>query len=147
MRNCCFTKDRPQGMKRFYKFWFFFSAGWGYLMSQPLPGAETKSAMHILAALPLSALNVALLLAIEIWRVRPGKLPAPNMELRPWNMPTGVMQFVFISFIFSGMWGLLFGATLASGDFRLPLFFLMMSVGGLAGLVGFHRAFPSRFAA
>ncbi len=136
-------------MKRFYKFWFFFCVGWGYLMSQPLADAETKAALHmthVLAALPLSALNVALLLAIEVWRARPAKLPAPNIELRPWNMPTGVMQFVLITFFFSGAWGLLFGIALGSNDFRVPLFFLMMSIGGLAGLLGFHRAFPSRFA-
>ena len=135
-------------MRRFYIFWFFFSCGWGYLMSQPsLADAEKITALHILSALPLSALNAAVLLAIEVWRARPGKLPAPNIELRPWNMPIGLMQFVFTTFIFAAIWGLLFGITLVSGDFRLPLFFLMMSVGGLAGLVAFHRAFPSRFAA
>lgn len=143
------TKERPQGMKRFYRFWFFFCVGWGYLMSQPLAGPETIDALHtthVLAALPLSALNVALLLALEVWRARPAKLPAPNIELRPWNMPTGVMQFVLITFVFSGAWGLLFGIALGSNDFRVSLFFLMMGIGGLAGLLGFHRAFPSRFA-
>ena len=134
-------------MKRFYVFWFFFSAGWGYLMSQPFAGAEPKTATHILGALPLGALTAALLLAIEAWRARPGRLPAPNIELRPWHMPTGVMQFVFVTFTFSGFWGVVFGATLASSDFREPLFFLMMSIGGLVGIVGVHRAFQSRFAA
>lgn len=137
-------------MKRFYRFWFFFCVGWGYLMSQPLSGPETIDALHmthVLAALPLSALNVALLLALEVLRARPAKLPTPNIELRPWNMPTGVMQFVLITFVFSGAWGLLFGIALGSNDFRVSLLFLMMSIGGLAGLLGFHRAFPSRFAA
>jgi hypothetical protein len=134
-------------MKRFYVFWFFFSAGWGYLMSQPFSGVETKTAAHILLALPLGALTAAMLLAVEAWRMRPGKLPAPNIELRPWHMPTGVMQFVFVTFMFSGAWGVFFGAILASSDFREPLFFLMMSVGGLGGIVGVHRALHWRFAA
>jgi hypothetical protein len=134
-------------MKRFYVFWFFFSAGWGYLMSQPSATAEPKAATHILAALPLGALTAALLLAIEAWRARPGKLPAPSIELRPWHMPTGVMQFVFVTFMFSGFWGVIFGAILTSSDFREPLFFLMMSVGGLVGILGVHRALQSHYAA
>jgi hypothetical protein len=133
-------------MKRFYVFWFFFSAGWGYLLSQPFPGAQHQVA-EILLAFPLGALTAAMLLAIEVWRARPGKLPAPRIELKPWHMPTGGMQFVFITFAFSSLWGLLFGILIAAGDVRQPLFFLMMSVGGLLGMLGTYRGLQSRFAA
>jgi hypothetical protein len=133
-------------MKRFYVFWFFFSAGWGYLMSQPFPGFEPKTIAHIAAALPIGALMAFLLLGIEAWRARPGKLQAPRLDLKPWEMPTGLTQFVFATFMFSGFWGVVFGAVLASSDFREPLFFFLLSVGALAGIVGVHRAFPSRFA-
>ena len=134
-------------MKRFYVFWFFFSAGWGYLMSQPFAGAEPRTATHILAALLLGALTAALLLAIEAWRARPGKLPAPRIDLKPWHMPTGGMQFVLVTFMFSGFWGLIFGLTLEAADFKEPLFYLAMSIGGLLGILGVHRALQSRFAA
>src|SRR5687768_10321605 len=133
-------------MRRFYVFWFFFSAGWGYLMSQPFPGFEPKAAAHILGALPLGALMTFVLLGIEAWRMRPGKLPAPRIELKPWQMPTGVMQFVFITFLFSGFWGVVFGLLIASSDFREPLFVFLLSVGGLVGIVGIHRVFQTRFA-
>lgn len=134
-------------MKRFYVFWFFLSAGWGYLMAQPFADVAPRPATEILLAFPLGALTAALLLAMEAWRSRPSKLPAPRVDLKPWHMPTGVMQFVFVTFAFSSFWGLVFGALLTAGDFRQPLFFLMMSIGGLAGMLGIYRGFQSRFAA
>ena len=134
-------------MKRFYVFWFFFSAGWGYLMAQSFSGVAPRAATEILLAFPLGALSAALLLAIEAWRARPGKLPAPRIELKPWHMPTGVMQFVFVTFAFSSVWGLVLGALLTAGDIRQSLFFLMMSLGGLAGVLAVYRVLPSRFAA
>ena len=133
-------------MKRFYVFWFFFSAGWGFLLSRSL-GDTPREVAEILLAFPLGALTSAMLLAIEAWRARPGKLPAPRIELKPWHMPTGVMQFVLVTFAFASLWGLLFGMLLAGSDVRQPLFFLLMSVGGLAGMLGVFRGLRSRFAA
>ena len=134
-------------MRRFYVFWFFFSAGWGYLMSQPFPGFEPKMATHIAGALPIGALTAFLLLGLEAWRARPGKLQAPRLDLKPWQVPMGLMQFVFATFMFSGFWGVVFGTVFESSDFREPLFFFLMSVGGLGGIIGVHRVFQSRFAA
>lgn len=134
-------------MKRFYVIWFFFCAGWGYLMAQPFTGNAPRPVSEILLAFPLGALATAMLFAVEAWRVHPGKLAAPRIELKPWQMPTGIMQFVFVTFAFSGLLGLLFGAFLPAGDVRQPLFILLMSLGGLAGILAVYRGFHSRFAA
>jgi hypothetical protein len=134
-------------MKRFYVGWFFFSAGWGYLMAQPFADVPPRPAADIPLAFLSGAITAALLLGIEAWRARPGKLPAPRIELKPWHMPTGLMQFVFVTFTFSGLWGVLLGTLLTTGDVKEPLFVLMMSLGGLAGMLGIYRGFQSRFAA
>ena len=131
-------------MKIFYAFWFLFSAGWGYLMSQPL-GFEPKTKLQTAAGIPIGAMMTFFLLGIEAWRAAPRSLQAPSIELKPWQMPTGLLQFVLVTFMFSGFWGVVFGAVLPSSDFGEPLFFLLISVGGLGGVIGVHRAFRSRF--
>ena len=134
-------------MRCFYVIWFFVSAGWGYLLAQPHADVAMRSTTEILLAFLSGALTAAMLLAFEAWRARPGKIPAPRIELKPWHMPTGGMQFVFVTFAFSSLWGVLFGTLFTGSDVRQPLFFLMMSLGGLAGMLGIFRGLQSRFAA
>ena len=134
--------------RRSYVFWFFFSAGWGYLMSESFPGAEQRSLAEALGALPLSALTIVMIMAVELWRMGPNRkaLP-PSLSLKPWNMPVGIPQFVMITFLFSSIWGLVFAFIRESGAVEQPLFFLSLSVGGLAGLLAVHHLFRARFVA
>lgn len=132
-------------MRRFYVFWFFFSAGWGYLMSQRFPGVEPKTTAQIAGGLPAGALTIFLLLSLEAWRTRPQKLLPPSVDLKPWQMPMGVTLFVLLTFLFSSFWGVLFGLLLSGSDFREPLFMLLVSAGGLTGVWGAYRAFRTRY--
>ena len=134
-------------MKRFYVFWFFFSAGWGYLVSQPFPGVEPKALLQVAGGLLAGALTMFMLLCVEAWRTRPHKLPRPSIDLKPWQMPTGVMLFVLVTFLFAGFWGIVFGLSLSGSDFREPAFIMLTSIGGLVGVWAAYRAFPTRYVA
>jgi hypothetical protein len=134
--------------RRSYLLWFFFCAGWGYLMVESFPDAEQRSLVEALGALPLSALTVFMIMAIEFWRMGPDKkILRPSLSLKPWNMPVGAMQFVFVTFLFSSVWGLVFAPMRESTAFEQPLFFLSLSVGGLVGLWAVHHLFRARFVA
>ena len=115
-------------------------------MAQPY-GLEPKTMAHIVAGLPIGAIMAFLLLGIEAWRAMPDTLQAPHVDLKPWQMPTGLMQFVLATFLFSAFWGVVLGSVLPSSDFREPLFILAVSIGGLAGIIGVYHAFQSRFSA
>ena len=133
---------------RSYVLWFFFCAGWGYLMAESFPGDEQRSLVEVLFALPLSAASVIAIMAIKFWRLAPGaKLLAPSLSLKPWNMPVGVIQSVSVTFLFSSIWGLVFAPMRSSGAIEQPLFFLFLSVGSLAGLFAVHRFYRARFVA
>jgi len=134
--------------RRSYVLWFFFCAGWGYLMAELFPGVEQRSLVEALLALPLSALTVLMIMAVEFWRLAPGaRLSAPSLSLKPWNMPVGVIQFVSVTFMFSGIWGLVFAPMRTSGAIEQPLFFLSLSVGSLVGLFAVHHIYRARFVA
>ena len=136
-------------MKRFYVFWFFFSAGWGYLMAEAFPAAiAPRSLAMALASLPVGALTFFLLLSFELWRLGSSrKAPRPSLALKPWNMPFGGAIFVLMTFLFASSWGVLFAVIRDNGHISEPLHYLSLSVGGLIAVWGVHRAFPSRFAA
>jgi hypothetical protein len=136
-------------MKRFYVFWFFFAAGWGYLIAEPLPpGFAPRSIPMAFASFPVGTLTVFLILAIELWRLGPNKkaLP-PSLTLKPWTMPFGMVMFVLMTFLFASTWGILFSMLRVDGQITEPLHFFCLSVGGLVGIWSVFRALPSRFAA
>jgi hypothetical protein len=134
--------------RRSYVLWFFFCAGWGYLMAESFPGIEQRSIVEALLALPLGALTVLMIMAVELWRLAPGgKLLAPSLSLKPWNMPVGVIQFVSVTFLFSSIWGLVFAPMRTSGAIEQSLFVLSLGVGGLVGLFAFHHLYRARFVA
>ena len=136
-------------MKRFYVLWFFFCAGWGYLMAEPLPeGFAPRSISMALATAPVAAVTFFALLAFELWRHGPNhKLPRPSISLKPWQMPLGPAIFVPITFLFSGMWAVMFAAVRGNGQLPEAVHFLLLGAGALIGVWGVHRVFPSRFAA
>jgi hypothetical protein len=136
-------------VKRFYVFWFFFSAGWGYLMAEPWPaGFAPRSITMALVSLPVAALSLFLLLSFELWRLGPNnKASRPSLSLKPWNMPFGGAVFVLMTFFFAGSWGVLFAMIRDNGQVSEPLHFFLLSAGGLIGVWGVYRVFSSRFAA
>jgi hypothetical protein len=136
-------------MKRFYPVWFFVCVGWGYMLSQSAPAGfvpSSSSALATLLAFPASAFWTFVLLAFEAWRAGPHhRLSPPSLKLKPWNMPTGVVLFVFITFLFASVWGLAFGAILTSASMQGPLHILALSSGGLVGLFLAPCILVSRF--
>jgi hypothetical protein len=135
-------------VKRFYVLWFFISAGWGYLLADMSNEEPKYSMLQTLGVLPLSALSFFALLAIAVWRLGPNKkLSPPSISLKPWHMPVGGAQFVFITFLFSSAWAVVFVLVRQSGFLQQPLQFLFMSVGGLIGVWGVHHVFRAKFVA
>lgn len=134
-------------MKRFYLFWFFFAAGWGYLMSEPFPNApQARTLAMSFASLPVGAITFFLLFSIELWRLGPNaKLPRPSLSLKPWNVRMGLPIFVLMTFLFSSVWGTVFALSKSNGYVTEPLHFFLLSVGGLTGIWLVYRLFPSRF--
>lgn len=134
-------------MKRFYVFWFFFSAGWGYLMSEPfLDTPNPRTLVMVLASFPAGAITFLLLLSVELWRLGPTKkLSPPSLALKPWHLPFGLATFVVLTVLFSSVWGVVFALAKANGQVFEPLHFFMLSAGGLLGMWAAYRIFPSRF--
>lgn len=133
-------------MNRFYVFWFFFCAGWGYLMAQPIPNATVPQSLGLaLASFPISAVTFFLILAIDVWRSRPRKLTRPSFALKPWNMPAGGALFVLVTFAFAGVWGILVAAILDQAIVVQALQFFLLGLGGLVGVWSAYYVFPSRF--
>jgi hypothetical protein len=131
-------------MKRFYIFWFFFCAGWGYLTTT-FPPDMAPPISRLPATVVLGAISAMMLLAIELWRG--SKLSRPSLGLLPWNQPVGLILFVALTFLFSGLWGVLFASVSPSGVIEVPIYVLSLSGGALLGLLGCFRVFPSRFQA
>lgn len=118
-------------------------------MSEPFPNApDTRTLLMALASFPLGALSFLLLFLIELWRLGPtDKFPRPSLSLKPWNLRMGLPIFVLMTFLFSSLWGIVFALAKNNGCVAEPLHLFMMSTGGLAGIWGAYRAFPSRFSA
>ena len=128
-------------MKRFYIFWFFFCAGWGYLFAQ-MPSAIASPVAQVPATFAVGAISVFVLIAIEIWRAGPSRsLSQPSLSLKPWNQPVGLMLFVLLTFLFSSIWGLGISVFSPSGTLLAPLYTFSLASGGLVGLLGGHRVF------
>src|SRR5438093_1281283 len=110
-------------MRRFYIFWFFFSAGWGYLLAQPFPGGfEPRSIALAVASLPVGALTFFLVLSFELWRLGADKkVHKPSLALKPWNMPIGSALFALVTFLFAGTWGVAIALILGNGHVAEPL--------------------------
>jgi hypothetical protein len=132
-------------MKRFYVIWFFFCAGWGYIMSAFRGFADDDSVYGWLAMATAGAITSFLLLSIELWRLPAGvKVLPPSFSLKPWSMPFGLPTFIFVAFLFSSVWGLAFALALMEHTAEQPVQILMLSLGGLVGLGGACYVFPSK---
>jgi hypothetical protein len=135
-------------MKRFYAFWFFFCAGWGYLLAQFPPSDNHTTALMVVGSFLGGIFTLFLLMAIELWRIPSGRqIVGPSLTLKPWNLPFGIPMFVLITFLFSSIWGVLFGFLVPAMSASHPAQFLSLSIGGLLGLRLSTHVFASRIAA
>jgi hypothetical protein len=128
-------------VKRFYLLWFFLCAGWGYLMSA-FRGFAQDGWFATLAA---GAVTSFLILSVILWRLPHGaRVLPPSLSLKPWTMPFGLSTFLWVTFLFSSLWGMVFAYALPNNTFEQPFQFVTLSVGGLLGLRGACFAFPSK---
>lgn len=134
-------------MRRFYVFWFFFSAGWGALFAK-LPSTPLPILPVALASFAGGAMTLFLLIAVELWRMKPEEKSLPlSLSLKPWDIPLGLSLFILLTFLFSSVWGLGLAFFIADAQFLEPTRILFISSGGLFGMWGACRVFSSRFVA
>jgi hypothetical protein len=135
-------------MKRFYGFWFFFCAGWGYLLAQFPPPESHSSLFMAVASFFGGIISFFLLMSIELWRTPSGRQVAgPSLNLKPWHFPFGIPMFALITVLFSSIWGVFFTVVVPALSASHPAQFLSLSVGGLLGLRLCTHVFTSRIAA
>jgi hypothetical protein len=133
-------------VKLLYFIWFFVCSGWGYLLAQPAPANFVPPSSTALMAFPAGAFWIFVLMAVEAWRAGPHRrLSPPSLSLKPWVMPTGVLLFVLLTFLFASTWGLAFAAFLPAASAQVPIHFFALSSGGVVGLWVVPRVFPSKF--
>lgn len=117
-------------------------------MAQPLLEVfAPRSISMALASFPLAAVTSFSLIALELWRYPNHKLPRPSIHLKPWQMPLGCVIFVSISFMFSGVWAVVFALAQGGGQLPEAVHFLLLGSGFFIGVWGVLRVFPARFAA
>jgi hypothetical protein len=132
-------------MRSFYAFWFFFSAGWGYLLAGPSEFGVPQWG-QLLASFPLSFLTCFVLIALELRRLPSGQLAhPPSLGLKPWNRPAGLFLFIALTFVFAAFWGVAFAVALPLPGLRSALHFLGLGMGALTALVASRYVFRSKF--
>lgn len=122
-------------MKRFYLVWFPFCSIWGYLSATFPAGTVEKIAGGSTVGLFLASALTFGLLIFSILRFSSAALRSArfHIDLKPWDEPLGVFQFVFVTFFFVGLWGIALSFALPSARDDLGQFVLAMSSGGLVG--------------
>jgi hypothetical protein len=100
-------------VKHFYPFWFVFCAGWGYMFANfpddpQLPRME-GSPGDIVTFIAISACAFGAIVYVAL-RFPPKPLESARfgIDLKPWDQPLGVLQFVGVTFLFVGLWAALF---------------------------------------
>ena len=134
-------------MKVFLVFWFFFCAGWGYIVAFLIPPGQGAFSMAPFPSFVAGALTLFMIMATELWRRTHQKALPPSISLKPWNMPMGLPQFILVTFFFSGLWGVFFALFLGAPSIAHPVYVLSLSSGGLVGLLLAYRVFRARFVA
>ena len=134
-------------MRIFYVFWFFFCAGWGFLLSS-FPPDERDSVARVLLAFPVFLVIFGLLAFVAL---RSASLPASSarlsLGLRPWQKPLGVFAFVQITALFTSLWGIGFSLLFHHRSALQSLEVLALSLGVLAGASFACRVYRSYHAA
>lgn len=122
-------------MKRFYPFWFLFCAVWGYL-SAGFPQEILRISASDASGMFLVSTASFYLLVLLLSKLVPASSPRGtrfNIELRPWDDPLGIFQFVFVTFIFVGFWGVALSLVVEHAHRDFALIALAIGAGGLLG--------------
>ena len=132
-------------MRVFYFFWFFFCAGWGYLLAG-FGEVFSPTWAQIILSFPLSFLVFAVLFWLELQRLPPGQLAqSPSFKIKPWNRPTGLLLFLGLTFAFISLWGVAIALVTNITGLRVMLYFLAISCGGVGAILVCRQAFPEKF--
>lgn len=120
-------------MRAFYVFWFFFCAGWGYLMST-FPHHDGDSLLNAFLTLVLAIFfgGVGTFLVLRSKAISAAHASL-NIDLKPWQQPLGMIQFGSITFIFSAIWGIGFFMLPQASNILFPLRMLFLAAGFLFG--------------
>jgi hypothetical protein len=122
-------------MRRFYLLWFPFCSIWGYLFATfPTSIVEKSTGGSTVGLFLVCALAFGLLIfAVLLFSSATPQSARLHVDLKPWDEPLGVFQFVFVTLIFVGLWSILLSFVLPSARNDLAQFMLAISSGGLAG--------------
>jgi hypothetical protein len=130
-------------MRTFYTFWFVVCSGWGAALASLPPLYESAAGTAL--SFPMAIASVGLLSYLGLRRRGlPPEEARLNLDLRPWQQPIGVMQFILLTFLFSSLWGIGFVPILRSGSVLVPLRAFALALGGILGLWGACYAYRSR---
>jgi hypothetical protein len=122
-------------MRRFYLLWFPFCSIWGYLLATfPVNIVEKTTGGSAVGLFLVCALTFGLLIfAVLLFSSATPQSARLHVDLKPWDEPLGVFQFVFVTFVFMGLWSTPLALLLPSARADLGQFILAMSTGGLVG--------------
>ena len=122
-------------MRRFYLLWFPFCSIWGYLFATfPASVVEKTTGGSAVGLFLVCAVTFGLLIfAVLLFSSATPASARLHLDLKPWDEPLGVFQFVFVTFIFVGLWSIVLSFLLPSVRNDLGQFMLAMSSGGLVG--------------
>src|SRR5690349_21687257 len=108
-------------MRVFYVFWFFFCAGWGYLLAS-FAESDAPPWANLVATFPISLLFGVLMIWLELRSLPLGRLAdPPSLKLKPWNRPTGIVLFIGLTFVFASVWGVAIALAANMSGIRVAL--------------------------
>jgi hypothetical protein len=132
-------------MRAFYFFWFFFCAGWGYLLAG-FGEVFGPTWAQITLSFPLALLVCAVLFWLELQRLPLGQLAQPpSFKIKPWNRPTGLLLFLGLTFTFISSWGVIIALVTHITGLRITLYFLAISCGCVGAILVCRQVFPEKF--
>jgi len=134
-------------MRKFYIFWFFFCAGWGYLFAG-FAESDSPPWNQIAASFPLGILSFVVLFWFELRRLPPGQVAdQPSFNLKPWNRPTGMAFFIGITFVFAALWGIPIAILAHLPGLRTAVNALVLGIAPITAIFVCSHVFPSKFSA
>ena len=90
--------------------------------------------VNVIVTFPVAIFFLGLL---AFFALRTTSVPAErarlSIDLKPWQRPLGILQFVTVTFIFSAIWGIGFSASSQNANVYYPLRVLALATGGLLG--------------
>jgi hypothetical protein len=121
-------------MRRFYLLWAPFCSIWGYLFATFPTSTVERMTGKVAGLFLVCTLTFGLLIfgALLLSSAPPASARL-HIDLKPWDEPLGVFQFVFVTFMLVGLWSLALSFALPSARNDLGQFILALSGGGFVG--------------